>query len=203
MKSKIKVVSQSNQKLPALNKIEKLSKQITTKKTWKNLNVDRTVKHQLNSINDLIPKHNTQNMIRGAKDDASVGYKILFSGSVKGKKLAAKLIGKENSLDVHRIDTPSLVSKYIGETEKNLEHLFETAQQKNWILFFDEADALFGKRSSVSDAHDRYANQDISPLLQRINEYPGLVIFSTKNNDDSNTENPIRLNTVINFKEPS
>lgn len=199
MKKKIKVVFPDNEQIHAL---KKLSKRITTKKTWKDLNIDRTVKFQLNSIDYLTPKRDAHQVISEEKNDVRVGYKILFSGSVKGKKLAAKLIGKQNSRDVYRLDLSSLVSKYIGETEKNLEKFFETATQKNWILFFDEADALFGKRTGVKDAHDRYANQDISYLLQQINKYPGLIIFSLRNYSDSNTDYPIQPDKVIHFKKP-
>ena len=203
MKSKIKSVAKSNLQSLALNINEKLSKRISTKKNWNNLNVDRTVKLQLDSLNDLIPKLNIPHTIDEAKNDAEFGCKVLFAGSAKGKKLAAKLIGKQNSLDVYRINLSGLVSNYTNETEKNIEKLFEVAEEKNWILFFDEADALFGKRTSVKDAHDRYANQNMSHLIQQINKYPGLIIFSTKNNDDSNGEYPIHLDSVIHFKKPS
>jgi SpoVK/Ycf46/Vps4 family AAA+-type ATPase len=105
----------------------------------------------------LISKLNITHTINEAKNDAAFGCKVLFAGSEKGKKLAAKLIGKQNSLNVYRIDLSRLVSNYTNETEKNLEKLFEAAEEKNWVLFFDEADALFGKRTDVEDAHDRYA----------------------------------------------
>ncbi len=202
MKSKMKVVSPNNAISAPLNKGEKLSKKITTKKTWKNLDVDRNVKLQINSVNYVKPKAGVQHVIDEEKTYASVGYKILFAGSVKGKKLAAKLIGKQNSLDVYRVNLAKVVSKYVGETEKNIEKLIETATEKNWILFFDEADALFGKRSNVQDAHDKYANQDTSYLLRQINNYSGLIIFSSKNNDDSDTNYPIHLDKVIYFKKP-
>lgn len=115
------------------------------------------------------------------------GYKALFFGPPgTGKTLTAALLGKKMNLDVYRIDLSRLVSKYIGETEKNLSKVFDRAEKQGWILFFDEADALFGKRTAVSDAHDRYANQEVSYLLQRIEDYDGLVILATnlKNNLD-------------------
>jgi hypothetical protein len=115
------------------------------------------------------------------------GYKALFFGPPgTGKTLTAALLGKKMNLDVYRIDLSRLVSKYIGETEKNLAKIFDRAERQDWILFFDEADALFGKRTAVSDAHDRYANQEVSYLLQRIEDYDGLVILATnlKNNLD-------------------
>ena len=115
------------------------------------------------------------------------GFKALFHGLPgTGKTLTAMLIGKKTGLDIYRVDLSQMVSKYIGETEKNLAKVFDKAEHKNWILFFDEGDALFGKRTNTKDAHDRYANQQVSYLLQRIEEYDGLVILATnlKNNID-------------------
>ncbi|MFM8489056.1 MAG: ATP-binding protein, partial [Bacteroidota bacterium] len=96
-----------------------------------------------------------------------------------GKSLTAALIGKEVKREVFRIDLSQVVSKYIGETEKNLAGVFDRASNSQWILFFDEADALFGKRSDTKDAKDRYANQEVAYLLQRIEEYAGVVILAT------------------------
>lgn len=108
------------------------------------------------------------------------GYRALFHGSPgTGKTLTASLLGKYTNKDVYRIDLSMVVSKFIGETEKNLANLFEKAENKGWILFFDEADALFGKRTNVRDAHDKYANQEVSYLLQRVEQYNGLVILAT------------------------
>ena len=115
------------------------------------------------------------------------GYKCLFYGPPgTGKSSVACVIGKCCNLDVYRIDLSMLVSKYVGETEKNLEKVFQQAENKQWILFFDEADALFGKRSAAGDAQDRYANQETSYLLQRIEDFSGVVILATnlKNNID-------------------
>jgi len=108
------------------------------------------------------------------------GYRSLFYGpSGTGKTLTATLIGAELGVDVYRIDLSMVVSKYIGETEKNLANVFDQAQHKNWILFFDEADALFGKRTQTTSSNDRHANQEISYLLQRVEDYPGVVILAT------------------------
>ena len=111
-------------------------------------------------------------------------------------------MGKDSGLDVLRIDLSILISKYIGETEKNLSQIFDRAENKNWILFFDEADALFGKRTQIEDAHDRYANQEISYLLQRIENYNGLVILAS--NFQSNIDSSItrRFNSIVRFKKP-
>jgi SpoVK/Ycf46/Vps4 family AAA+-type ATPase len=108
------------------------------------------------------------------------GTNALFAGpSGTGKTMAAEIIARELGLDLYKIDLPGVVSKYIGETEKNLDRIFSAAQNANAILFFDEADALFGKRSEVKDSHDRYANIEISYLLQKMEEYEGLAILAT------------------------
>jgi SpoVK/Ycf46/Vps4 family AAA+-type ATPase len=108
------------------------------------------------------------------------GTTALFSGgSGTGKTMAAEVIANALGVDLYRIDLARVVSKYIGETEKNLARVFAAAEGANAILFFDEADALFGKRSDVKDAHDRYANIEISYLLQRMEDYDGLAILAT------------------------
>jgi AAA+ superfamily predicted ATPase len=108
------------------------------------------------------------------------GCRALFFGPPgTGKTLTATVLGKVTGRHVYKVDLSMVVSKYIGETEKNLAGLFDRAEHKEWILFFDEADALFGKRTQVRDAHDRYANQEVSFLLQRIETYHGLVILAS------------------------
>src|SRR5204862_1796667 len=110
----------------------------------------------------------------------STGVVALFSGpSGTGKTLAAEVIAGDLGLDLYKVDLSSVVSKYIGETEKNLERIFSAAASGDLVLFFDEADALFGKRSEVSDAHDRYANIEVAYLLQRLEAYPGIVVMAT------------------------
>ena len=104
------------------------------------------------------------------------GVNALFAGpSGTGKTMAAEILARELALDLYKIDLSTVVSKYIGETEKNLDRIFSEAQASNAILFFDEADALFGKRSEVKDAHDRYANIEVAYLLQKMEEYDGIV----------------------------
>ncbi|MCB0555176.1 MAG: ATP-binding protein, partial [Phaeodactylibacter sp.] len=118
------------------------------------------------------------------------------------KTLTASLLGKYTGKDVYRVDLSMVVSKYIGETEKNLSNLFAKAENKDWILFFDEADALFGKRTDVKDAHDRYANQEVSYLLQRVEGYNGLVILAS--NFKSNIDDAFmrRFQSIIYFPMP-
>ncbi len=131
------------------------------------------------------------------------GYRVMFYGPPgTGKTMTASLLGKYTSRDVYRIDLSMVVSKYIGETEKNLSSLFNKARNRDWILFFDEADAIFGKRTNVRDAHDKYANQEVSYLLQRIEAHPGLIILASnfKNNiDDAFTR---RFNSIVEFEKP-
>jgi SpoVK/Ycf46/Vps4 family AAA+-type ATPase len=119
-----------------------------------------------------------------------------------GKSLSAALLGKELGKEVIKIDLSAVVSKYIGETEKNLENVFAHAEDKDWILFFDEADALFGKRTDVKDSHDKYANQEISYLLQRIESYNGLVILATNMKNNIDDEFIRRLRFAIEFPIP-
>ena len=132
------------------------------------------------------------------------GVRILLTtvSSGTGKTLAASYLATRLSLPLYRVDLAILTSKYIGETEKNLNKVFSKAKNKEWILFFDEADALFGKRTDVSDAHDRYANQEISYLLQRIEDYDGLVILATnlKHNIDEAFSRRLKIR-VINLTE--
>lgn len=131
------------------------------------------------------------------------GLKVLFAGeSGTGKTMAAQVLAAELGLEIFRVDLATVVSKYIGETEKNLERIFSAADGSNAILFFDEADALFGKRSEVSDSHDRYANIEVAYLLQRMEAYPGAVILATNfklNIDDAFLR---RLDFVIDFPFP-
>ena len=111
-------------------------------------------------------------------------------------------MGKTTGLSVYRIDLSQVVSKYIGETEKNLANVFDQAENKNWILFFDEADALFGKRTSTKDAKDRYANQEIAYLLQRIEDFPGVVILATNMKDNIDDAFARRFQSMIYFPVP-
>jgi adenylate kinase family enzyme len=120
---------------------------------------------------------------------AAQGIKVLFAGpSGTGKTMAAAVVARDLGLDLYRIDLSAVVSKYIGETEKNLDRIFRAAAASDAILFFDEADALFGKRSEVKDAHDRYANIEVAYLLQKLEEHPGPVILASnlaRNIDDA------------------
>jgi hypothetical protein len=132
-----------------------------------------------------------------------LGVSALFSGtSGTGKTMAAEVLANELRLDLFRIDLSGVVSKYIGETEKNLRQVFDAAEEGGTILFFDEADALFGKRSEVKDSHDRYANIEINYLLQRIESYRGLAVLATNMRSALDTAFLRRLRFVVNFPFP-
>jgi SpoVK/Ycf46/Vps4 family AAA+-type ATPase len=139
----------------------------------------------------------------GRKLASSAGVTVLFAGPPgTGKTMGAEIIAAELGLDLYKIDLSTIISKYIGETEKNLEKIFGEAQSSNAILFFDEADAIFGKRSEVKDAHDRYANVEVSYLLQRMEAYDGVTILATNlraNLDEAFTR---RLQFAVDFPFP-
>lgn len=131
------------------------------------------------------------------------GMKALFFGkSGTGKTQTAAIIGNELNLPVYRIDLSQIVSKYIGETEKNLALIFSAAERKNWILFFDEGDALFGKRTSVNSSNDRYANQEVAYLLQRVEDYSGIIILSTNLKENIDAAFLRRFQIITEFQLP-
>ena len=136
-----------------------------------------------------------------AKQKQSINA-LFYGPAGTGKTLAATLLGKELGTDVVRIDLAGLVSQYIGETEKNLRELFSRAETKNWVLVFDEADLLFGKRTSVKDSHDRYSNLVPSYLMQRINEYNGIVVCESNKKSNIDDSFVRRLQYVIHFPIP-
>lgn len=176
---------------------------IETEMEWEDLVLYPKTLHQIKEIEHWIAHNDTLLYEWGMKKRIKPGYRALFYGPPgTGKTLTATLLGKYTGKDVFRIDLSRVVSKYIGETEKNLSHLFDKAADKNWILFFDEADALFGKRTDIRDAHDKYANQEVAYLLQRIESYNGLVILATNqrgNIDDAFTR---RFQAIIHFPLP-
>jgi SpoVK/Ycf46/Vps4 family AAA+-type ATPase len=138
-----------------------------------------------------------------SKIKSGLGISALFSGqSGTGKTMSAEVLGNTLNLDVYRIDLSSIVSKYIGETEKNLHRVFDVAEVGGAILLFDEADALFGKRSDVKDSHDRYANMQVSYLLQKIESYRGLAILTTNLKTSIDPAFLRRLRFVVQFPFP-
>ena len=137
------------------------------------------------------------------KSSRGLGISALFAGpSGTGKTMASEVLANELRLDLYRIDLSQVVSKYIGETEKNLRRVFDEAEQGGAILLFDEADALFGKRSEVKDSHDRYANIEIGYLLQRMEAYRGLAILTTNMKDSLDSAFLRRLRFIVHFPFP-
>ena len=137
------------------------------------------------------------------KGRRGLGLSALFSGpSGTGKTLAAEVLAGELNLDLYRIDLSSVVSKYIGETEKNLKQVFDAAESGGVLLLFDEADALFGKRAEVKDSHDRYANIEVSYLLQRMESFQGLAILTTNLKSSLDKAFQRRLRFTVDFPFP-
>jgi SpoVK/Ycf46/Vps4 family AAA+-type ATPase len=138
-----------------------------------------------------------------ARSDRGLGIGALFAGgSGTGKTMAAEVLANELRLDLYRIDFSALVSKYIGETEKNLRQVFDAAEAGGAILLFDEADAIFGRRSEVRDSHDRYANIEVSYLLQRIETFHGLVILTTNQPQSLDSAFSRRIRFTVQFPFP-
>jgi len=156
------------------------AKQISTRLTFQDLILPHAVIDEIKEIMHWIKNEKILMQEWQLEKRLKPGYRALFYGPPgTGKTLTASLMGEVLGLPVYRIDLSKLVSKYIGETEKNLAAIFDHAEQKNWILFFDEADALFGKRSSGSSSNDRHSNQEIAYLLQRIEDFPGVILLAS------------------------
>ena len=180
------------------------AKRVTTELEWKDLVLDYRVSAELEEINTWIASYRTIMEDWGLSRYLKAGYRALFYGPPgTGKTLAATLLGKKNKMDVYRVDLSMIVSKYIGETEKNLAKVFDMAENRNWILFFDEADALFGKRTSTNTSNDRHANQEVAYLLQRIEDFPGTVILATNLRSNIDEAFSRRFQSVVYFPMPT
>lgn len=136
---------------------------------------------------------------KNSKDSRKDGYFMLLDGEEKNKAVFIDTIHNEVGKEIHRVDLSKFVSKYIGETEKNLSLLFQEAEQKNWVLLFDEGDALFGKRSTVKDSHDRYANREVKAILNKLERFPGLAILSSNFKQNIDKAFTRRFATVVRF----
>jgi AAA+ superfamily predicted ATPase len=180
------------------------AQKITTAMDWEDVVLDDLVMQQVTEINTWLIHGETLMNDWGLFKKIKPGYRTLFYGPPgTGKTLTATLIGKASGRDVYKVDLSLIISKYIGETEKNLSKVFDAAQHKDWILFFDEADALFGKRTAANSSNDTHANQQVAYLLQRIEDFPGIVILASNlkaNMDDAFTR---RFQSMIHFKMPS
>jgi len=176
---------------------------LETKRSWKDLILPETTLREIQSIEDWSNSNRILMEDWGMEKKLKPGFRVLFYGEPgTGKTLAATLLGKYTKRPVFRVDVSMLVSKYIGETEKQLAKLFDKAEDKNWILFFDEADAIFGKRTSVRDAHDKYANQEVSYLLQRIETFSGLIILASNFKNNMDKAFTRRFHSCIQFNNP-
>ena len=176
---------------------------LETEMEFDDLVLHSSTARQIAEIKNWISHNDTLLYDWGMKKRLKPGYRALFYGPPgTGKTLTATLLGKYTGKSVFRIDLSRVVSKYIGETEKNLSRLFDKAENKDWILFFDEADALFGKRTDIRDAHDKYANQEIAYLLQRIESYNGLVILATNQRGNIDDAFVRRFQSIIHFPMP-
>ncbi|MGI8802175.1 MAG: ATP-binding protein [Solirubrobacteraceae bacterium] len=186
-------------------RLEELATRIESSNGWDDLVLPRRQLDSLRSVSAHLRHRDL--VLSGWGYDRTVGHgqglKILFFGeSGTGKTMTGRVLARELGLELYRIELAAVVSKYIGETEKNLDRIFDAATGSNAILFFDEADALFGKRSEVGDAHDRYANIEVSYLLQRMENYAGAVILAT--NFRSNIDDAFlrRLDFAVEFPFP-
>jgi ATP-dependent 26S proteasome regulatory subunit len=192
-------------RLHSNRKLAELAQKITPHYGWDDIVLPRDPIQQLQEVCNHVRYRGVVYDSWGFDHKLSLGkgLNVLFVGpSGTGKTMAAEIIAGDLGLDLYKIDLAAVVSKYIGETEKNLSRIFSEAESSNAILFFDEADALFGKRSEVRDAHDRYANVEISYLLQRMEEYEGIVILATnlrKNMDDAFVR---RMHFTVEFPFP-
>lgn len=179
------------------------ARRIETGLNWEDLVLDERTMAEVDEIRTWVEHGPT--LLNDWKMSARIkpGYRALFYGPPgTGKSLTACLLGKTFGMDVYRIDLSMVVSKFIGETEKNLAGVFDQAANKNWILFFDEADALFGKRSNTTSSNDRYANQEVAYLLQRIEDFPGLVILATNLKANIDEAFGRRFQSMIYFPVP-
>jgi SpoVK/Ycf46/Vps4 family AAA+-type ATPase len=185
--------------------VEALAQRIDSAARWDDLVLPEAQKQILRDVGAQV-RHRATVYERwgfGGRGARGLGISALFAGaSGTGKTMAAEVLGAELRLDVYRIDLSAVVSKYIGETEKNLRRIFDEAEGGGAILLFDEADALFGKRSEVKDSHDRYANIEVSYLLQRMEAYRGLAILTTNLKSALDTAFLRRIRFIVQFPFP-
>ena len=171
---------------------------ITTVKTWADLKLDSATREQITGLQQQLK--NYYGAVTTKLSRRQVGLAVLFNGASHGDgQSAAALVGQESGMDVYSINLADILSKYIGETEKNIDRVFAEARDRQWILLFDEADDLFGKRTETKDSHDRYANAELNYLLQCIEDHNVLVILATNmksNIDDAFTR---RFRYIVDF----
>jgi ATP-dependent 26S proteasome regulatory subunit len=185
--------------------LEELAQRLVPAYEWNDIVLPEDVLRQLEELTAQVAQRHQvyEHWGFGAKLTRGRGISALFSGpSGTGKTMAAEILANHLQLDLYRIDLAGMVSKYIGETEKNLKKVFDVAERTAAILFFDEADALFSKRTDVKDAHDRYANLEVNYLLQRMEDYRGLAILATNRKSDLDRAFLRRLRFLVDFPFP-
>ena len=183
-------------------RLDRLAQHIEPKASWNDLELPEETRRLLEEICAQAEQHQHTRERQGNRHKISrgPGINILFYGDNSNSKLmAAEVIAQLLQTPLYRIDLSAVASKYIGETEKNLRRVFNAAENAGVILFFDEADALFGKRSEVKDSHDRYANIAINYLLRRTEAYCGLVILAAENKDPFDEAALQRMHATVNF----
>lgn len=180
-----------------------LFKRMETRLSWDDLVLAPEVMDEVQLICEWM-KHGRQLLANGSlSQQHQPGYRVLFYGLPgTGKTLTASLIAKAAGVDIYRVDMSEVISKYTDETEKNLNFIFDQATAHNWVLFFDQSDALFCKRTTVSEAHDRYTNQAIAYLQQRIEDFAGLTILSSNMPGNSDDVYTLRLQSTVYFPMP-
>lgn len=185
--------------------LERLAQRLASRATWQDIVLPEDEMNLLQQIANQVRQRGVVYDDWGYRKimNRGLGIMVLFAGeSGTGKTMAAEVLANDLNLNLYRIDLSGVVSKYIGETEKNLRRLFDAAEDGGAILFFDEADALFGKRSAVRDSHDRYANIEVNYLLQRMEAYRGLAILATNRKSDLDDAFVRRLRFIVNLPFP-
>lgn len=179
---------------------------LSTTLEWKDLLLGASTRNKLEEVNAYLKHYQTLVEDWEMSRHSKKGHRVLFYGeSGTGKTLAAKLLGKHLKKDVYRVDISTVTSKYVGESSKRLNSLFNIAESKGWIIFFDEGDALLGQRKSGSDTgkNTHYANQDVSFLLQRIESYDGIIIVATNLRGNLDLAFTRRFESMVHFKLPN
>lgn len=184
---------------------EHLATQVDVRYTWDDIFLEETQKKNLKYACDRFRLRNrigAQWEITKKNAYGNAVIVLMYGPPGTGKTMAAQVVANEVMTPLYRVDVSQIFSKYIGETQKNISRIFEEAQKRNVVLFFDEADALFTRRTEIKDAHDKYANSDTSFLLQKVEEYNGISILATNNFQSFDPAFMRRLTYVIHFERP-
>ena len=188
-----------------MSELDELAQRLSTQVSLDDLKVPEEISAQLRALADDVRRASQAESVLGFASGASGGARtagLFVGGSGTGKTMAAQVLARELGAPLYRVDLAAVGSKYIGETEKNLDRIFRAAEQSGAMLLFDEADALFGKRSEVKDSHDRYANVEANYLLQRIEAFRGVAILATNSKSAIDEAFLRRLRCVVEFPQP-